>query len=139
MEFETSVEIDAPRERVWSIMVDVDQWPAWNPTTTKVERLGGPLATDAEVRIKQPKLRAAVWKVTEFVAGTSFVWRSEQPGVMTVGTHAIGAATGDRVTVTLGIRQSGTMAPVIGLFASGLIRRYVETEAASLKERCEGA
>jgi uncharacterized membrane protein len=138
VEFETSIEIDAPREQVWATMVAVEEWPDWNPTTTSVERLGGPLAPDAEVRIKQPRLPTAVWKVTAFDPGTSFVWRSARPGVTTVGTHVISAGEGDRVKVTLGIHQSGAIAPVLGLFVSGLARRYVQMEAASLKQRCEG-
>ena len=137
MEFETSVEIDAPRDEVWSTLVDVERWPEWNSSTTSVERVDGPLRPHAEVRIKQPRLPLNVWKVTEFEPGTSFVWRSERPGVTTVGSHVITAAPDDRVKVTLGIRQSGAMAPVVGLFASGLIRRYVQMEAASLKQRCE--
>jgi len=43
------------------------------------------------------------------------------------------------VAVTLGIRQSGPLARVIGLLMAGTARRYVRTEAAGLKQRCEQA
>jgi hypothetical protein len=41
------------------------------------------------------------------------------------------------VAVTLGIRESGPLAPVTGLLLPGLIRRYVQMEADGLKHRCE--
>jgi uncharacterized protein YndB with AHSA1/START domain len=32
-----TVEIDAPQELVWSVVVDFDRYPEWNPYTFKVE------------------------------------------------------------------------------------------------------
>ncbi|WP_338013787.1 hypothetical protein [Pseudofrankia asymbiotica] len=44
---------------------------------------------------------------------------------------------GDGVTVTLSLRQSGPLAPIVGLFMSRLVRRYVDTEAQRLRRRRE--
>jgi hypothetical protein len=58
-------------------------------------------------------------------------------GVTSIGEHRIAPhETGD-VTVNLGLRQEGPLAPVLALFTSKLTRRYVETEAQGLKRRCE--
>lgn len=35
--YATRVEIDAPAERVWAILADLDRYSTWNPFTPKVE------------------------------------------------------------------------------------------------------
>jgi hypothetical protein len=36
-----SIEMEAPAERVWDILVDLDRWPEWGPTVSGA-RLDGP-------------------------------------------------------------------------------------------------
>ena len=138
--FETTVEIDAPVDRVWDILVDVERWPEWTASMTNVERLSGSaLVKGATARIKQPRMPSLVWEVTEIEAGASFTWRTSSAGVTTVGSHVIRPAVNDRSAVTLGVDQSGPLAPLTGLLTSRLTRRYVEMEARGLKQRCEAS
>lgn len=140
MQLETTVEIDAPRDTVWRTLADVDRWPEWTASVTSVERLTGPTwAPGTRVRIKQPRMPALVWEITELTPGESFTWRTASTGISTVGTHRLTMTAGNRVAVTLGIRHAGPLAPVIGLLISGTSRRYVQTEAAGLRQRCEQA
>jgi len=90
------------------------------------------------VRVKQPRLSALVWDVTEFVPGEVFTWRSSILGVTCVGTHRVSARAADRATITLALEQTGVLAPVVRLLMSRISRRYVNMEAAGLKTRCEG-
>ncbi len=137
MRFETSVDIDAAAERVWRVMTDVARWPEFTPTMTTVEPLGdGPLSLGGRVRIKQPGLPPMVWQVTEFTDGASFAWRATGGGVTTIGTHVL-TPRENGVSVLLGIDQSGPLAPLMGLLVGGRTRRYVRTEAESLRRRCE--
>ncbi|MBX6383274.1 MAG: SRPBCC family protein [Microbispora sp.] len=137
MRFETSVDIDAPVERVWQVLTDVTKWPEFTPTTTKVEPLGdGPLAVGGRFRVKQPGLPLTIWQVTELIENRSFTWRAETGGVVTVGTHVLTPRDGG-VSAQLGIEQSGPLAPLMSLLIGGRVRRYVRTEAESLKQRCE--
>ena len=138
MHVETSVVIDATAAEVWSVLVDVDRWPAWTETVSELERLDtGPLGLGSRVRLKQPRLKAMVWHVTEIEAGTSFSWRSSGGGVTTTGGHRLRAGDNETTNVTLSIDQLGPLAPILGLFTARLTRRYLEMEAHGLKRRCE--
>ncbi|TQS28095.1 SRPBCC family protein [Microbispora sp. KK1-11] len=137
MRFETSVDIDATAERVWRVMTDVARWPEFTPTMTTVEPLGdGPLGLGGRFRIKQPGLPPMVWQVSEFTDGRSFAWQATGGGVTTIGTHVL-TPRQSGVSVVLGIDQSGPLAPLMSLLVGGRTRRYVRTEAESLRRRCE--
>ncbi|WP_202513189.1 hypothetical protein [Streptomyces sp. SID3343] len=43
------------------------------------------------------------------------------------------------MTFTLTLQQSGLLAPVVGMLAGGLTRRYLRMEAEGLKQRSERA
>ena len=137
MEFTTSVDIDAPPERVWAVLADVRRWPEWTASMSRVELLeGGPLAVGSTVRVKQPRLRAEVWRVTEFEPGRSFVWVARGGGVTTEAAHRVEPASGG-TRVTLGLRQRGPLAPLVRLVGGALVRRYMGLEAAGLKRESE--
>jgi uncharacterized membrane protein len=136
--FETTVGIAAPRDKVWGTLVDVSHWPDWTDSVRQATWLDDTgMAPGGRVRIKQPGMPALVWEVSELEPGVSFSWRSVSPGITTLGTHAL-QETGDaRVTVTLGLHQSGALAPIIGLFTAARSRRYVQMEADGLKKSSE--
>jgi hypothetical protein len=81
---------------------------------------------------------ALVWEVSALEPGVSFSWRSVGPGITTVGIHALQETADAGVTVTLGLHQSGAVAPIIGLFIGARSRRYVQMEADGLQKRAEG-
>jgi len=133
-----SVAIVAPPSRVWDVLVHVEQWPEWTPTVAAVERLDtGPLAVGSRTRILQPRLRPAVWQVTELdQAKGVFVWIAHSPGITVTGGHYIHPTPlGSHATLT--IEFSGLLAPLVRLKIGKLTRQYVQTEAESLKQRSE--
>jgi uncharacterized protein YndB with AHSA1/START domain len=137
VDYELSVEIDAAPDEVWRVLTDVERWPEWTPSMTRVERLDqGAFQVGSTARVKQPRFPPTVWRVTELEPGQSFAWTASGPGVTTVGGHRI-TPRGNGVEVTLSIRQTGPLAWVFGLLASGLTKRYVQTEANGLKRRSE--
>ena len=138
MEYETTVDIEAPPEKVWAIVQDVERWSEWTESISSIELLGtGDLAMGSRARVKQPGFPAAEWEVTRFSPGTSFAWTSKAPGLTSFGDHeVVPTATGSKVTLTF--RQSGLVAPVVGLLMGSRARRYVDTEARGLKNRAEG-
>ncbi|MFI6443397.1 SRPBCC family protein [Kitasatospora sp. NPDC050543] len=133
------VRIDAPPERIWAALVDVESWPRWTASMTHVRRLeDGPLLLGSTARLKQPGLPAAVWRVTGFELGRSFSWLSAGPGVTTVGGHELerGPAGGMRLTLTLD--QSGPLARPVELLLGERARRFLGMEAEGLRRCCEG-
>lgn len=140
MEQFVTLETDASPERVWEVMTDVERWPEWAETVTSVTRLDeGPLRLDSRVRIEQPRLPAAEYVVVELSPGRSFTWVATTPGVRTTARHAVEALPNGGAKVRLGVEQAGPLGLFIGrLFFKGLTDRYLATEAAGLKARCEG-
>jgi uncharacterized protein YndB with AHSA1/START domain len=139
LEYEESIEIDAPPERVWAVLSDVERWPEWTASMTTVERLDeGPLALGSRARVKQPHLRPVEMTVTELDEGRSFAWTNTQPGVTTLGDHRVEPLGEGRSRATLILRQHGFATPLIKLFYDRMIRRYVRMEAEGLKQRAEG-
>jgi len=132
-----AVTIAAPPERVWAVVVDVARWPQRIPTVDSVERLDeGALAVGSRTRLRQPKLPEGVWTVTELDQGRSFTWESRSPGIAISAGHVVEPDAGD-TRLTLTVTVSGPMARVGWLMTKGLTKRYVETEAASVKQAAE--
>jgi uncharacterized membrane protein len=138
VQYEVSTEIAAVPEQVWTVLTDVEAMPEWTASMTCVQRLDdGPLAVGSAVRIKQPRLPTALWRVGELTTGRSFSWSSSGPGVTTEAGHTLAPGRQGGTTATFTIKQGGLLAAVAGLFTSALTRRYVDTELHGLKQRCE--
>ncbi|MEU1810496.1 SRPBCC family protein [Micromonospora aurantiaca (nom. illeg.)] len=138
MRFVESVEIAAGIDRVWAVQTDVERWPEWTPSVTAARRLEpGPLALGSTVRLEQPRLRPAVWRVTEIEPPYSFAWESASPGVRSRGEHRLVALGDGRTRAELALVQSGPLAGLIGLLGGSIMRRYLRQEADGLRHRCE--
>ncbi|MEV0152444.1 SRPBCC family protein [Micromonospora sp. NPDC050686] len=138
MRFEATTEVAAPQESIWAVTVDVERWPEWTASVRRAERLdSGPFAVGSAARVEQPRLRPAVWRVTELAAPTYFRWVSGSPGVRTVAEHRLVPLPDGRVRVLLSVAQTGPLAPLVGRLGGNLVRRYLRTEADGLKRRCE--
>lgn len=131
------ITIAAPPERVWELLVDVERWPERIPTVDFLERLDdGPFAVGSRARLRQPKLPEAVWTVTELTDGSSYTWESKSPGVLGVASHVVEPHPGG-TRLTLALSVSGPLAGLGWLMTKSRARRYVETEAASIKKFAE--
>ncbi|HEY3015730.1 MAG TPA: SRPBCC family protein [Nocardioides sp.] len=141
MKFESGTTIAAAPGRVWEVFADVERWPEWTESIDSVELLdpadrGAPLRVGVRAKVRQPKLPAAVWEVTEVVDGESFTWVSRSPGVRTTGVHAV-SADGHGARATNSVEQSGPLGWLAGALTARLTRRYLAVELAGLKRRCE--
>lgn len=52
MRFESSIDIDAPPEKVWTLIDKLEQWPQWMPSIKKIERVSkGPLTAGSQLSV----------------------------------------------------------------------------------------
>lgn len=139
MHYEVTVDIEAGADAVWSALADVESWPRWTASVTSVRRLDqGELRVGSEARVEQPRLRPATWRVTDLEPGTSFVWETQAPGLLSIGGHFITRLEDGRSRVVLTVDQVGFLAPLLRPFVDGLVRGYVSMEGNGLKSLCEG-
>ena len=126
-----------PAPAAGRVLSDVESWPEWTASVTSVRRLSSErLRVGSRVRIKQPGLPATVWTVSDLVEGEQFTWTADSPGVRTRASHRV-AGRADGSQATLWIEQGGVLGSVVGLLYGGLTRRYLQMEAAGLKQRSE--
>jgi uncharacterized membrane protein len=135
--FSTSIDIDAPSDRVWSVMRDVERWPEWTASVTSIELLDGrPLAVGTRVRVRQPRLPAALWEVTDLQDGKEFTWESRAPGILVVARHGVVPVV-DGARATLSIEYSGALGPLLARLTRSINDEYLALEATGLKARSE--
>lgn len=86
---------------VWRILADVEHWPDWTPTVVEIKPLSSSgLMVGTRYRVVQPKLRPAVYEVTECVSNEAFTWAQKLPGGTIVADHRL-SARGDATQVEL--------------------------------------
>jgi uncharacterized membrane protein len=137
--FRYRAEIFAPPDHVWNVLIDVERWPQWTPTVTRVARLdSGPLALGSRTRLWQPKLMSAVWKVTaRDDQARLFVWEAFRPGVRVIARHHAELAPGGSTLLTLELAYRGLLGRLMALQLKDLNWDYLTKEAKGLKAHCE--
>lgn len=137
MEYEFAVKIAALPHKVWTTLVDVENWPQWTESMIQVQRLDdGPLSIGRKARVHQPKMRPMVWTVTELDPERSFTWATATAGIQLTAGHDLTSEAG-AVSARLSVRVTGWLAPLITPIVGARIRRYLQMEAEGLKRRVE--
>ncbi|GAA2962769.1 SRPBCC family protein [Actinokineospora diospyrosa] len=138
MRFGTGVDIAAPAARVWEIYRDIERWPEWTASVTSITALDpGPLRIGTRARIRQPRLPATVWTITELDDGRAWTWVAGGPGARTVATHVV-EPRGDGARAELSLEMTGPLGLLVAKLTAGLTDRYLALEAEGLKARAEG-
>ena len=139
-DFRYVVEIQAPLSRVWTVLLDVERWPQWTTSVTRVKRMEvGPLTLGSRTRIFQPRLSSAVWKVTSLdQARHSFSWSAHTIGTKIQAVHQV-EKFGTGCRVALGLYYSGLLGPLMSRLLRDLNWDYLKREGTGLKRYCEAA
>jgi uncharacterized membrane protein len=136
MQYEMTVEVDAPADRLWHAVADVEKWPQWTASMREVSWLtAGGLVRGGRAQVRQPAMPALVWEVCDLEPGTSFSWRTASPGLTTTAVHRVQPVGAGKSKLTIGIAQSGLMAGFVGLLVGRRTWRSIRLEADGLK-RC---
>jgi Polyketide cyclase / dehydrase and lipid transport len=135
---DSAVEIYAPASVVWDVFTDVERWPEWTDSVTRLVALDGPgLEVGKRFEIKQPRMPKLVWQVTEVTPGAGWTWVQRSPGGLTSARHEVIPESAGRTRVLQQIDQRGPIGAVVGVLMRGMTKRYLELEAAGLKARSE--
>jgi uncharacterized protein YndB with AHSA1/START domain len=137
-EVSRTVTINAPPERVWKTMIDVERWPDYMPHFRSVEWLSeGSMTPGARAKVTPVGFYGTAWEATEVTPPASFTWGTDvMPGILLVAGHVIEPVSeGARLTLTL--RSSGALAALLSPIVSWTFRRNLRLESEALKQRCE--
>jgi hypothetical protein len=135
--YRVSIEIDVPPAAVWGVIREVERWPEWTPSVTTVRRLdAGPLSVGSRVRLRQPRLPRADWRVTELEDGRGFTWVTRGAGVRVTARHWVEATPGGS-RATLSVAFAGLFGGFVGRLTRNLNECYLRLEAEGLKRRSE--
>lgn len=127
----------ASPDTVWQIVADVERWHDWTPTILEVEPLThGGLRSGARYRVTQPRLRPAVYEVTQCIPNVAFTWVHRFPGGEVVADHRM-TVRNPGTEVELSFCSKGFLAHAVSAMFSKMIRENVAIEARSLRQRCE--
>ena len=130
------IDIAAPPETIWPVLTDVEHWPDLTPSMNTVRLLDGTFEEGSRVRITQPKLAPAIWRVTVVDPPHSFSWETSTFGMHVIANHRIEATSaGSRLTLEL--NATGLTAGIIGALSGPMTKRYVALEAEGIKRRVE--
>jgi hypothetical protein len=122
---------------IWKVLVDVEHWHEWTPTVIAIKSVGNAeFGVGARYRVVQPKLRPAIYEVTECVPSRRFTWVQQIPGGAMIADHLITQHHGN-TAVELSFSSTGLLGSIVGHVFSQQIKDYVRTEAQSLKHRCD--
>jgi uncharacterized membrane protein len=134
MRFEKSIDIDAPQQRVWDVLIDLEAWPERIETVDTVEVLTpAPVGKGSRVRLKQPKLPGGTWDITAWDAPSYFEWTQKAGGTTSVAGHRVEALGDGRARLTLTLDMRGWLIPIMSLFYKDLTNRYMNLEAEGMK------
>lgn len=138
MEQTITVDIDAPVERVWQVLTDIDRWPEWTDSVTSARRLdSGDLRPGSRAELVQPRIPKGVWTVTVVEPELAFTWEQTGPGVRTTARHRLEPLPGGSTRVHLAVEQAGWLGATVGRLYRRLTDRYLAMESAGLKARSE--
>jgi len=116
MKFSSSVVIDAPPEKVFSLVDNLEEWPQWIPSIKRIEKLSdGPLKEGSQIRVtaKSGVTVKLLMTITEFVPGQRGVMQGKVLGVRMTRYYMFESVEGGRTKLTAGGEVSGILAFLI--------------------------
>jgi carbon monoxide dehydrogenase subunit G len=113
MRFESIIDINAPVEKVWTLIDKLEQWPQWMPSIKKIERVSkGPLTAGSQLSVTAKVSGLTVtllMTITEFVPERNVVMKGKVLGTNLTRFYNLEALDG-QTKATVGGEVSGALA-----------------------------
>jgi len=113
MRFESVIDINAPAEKVWTLIDKLEEWPQWMPSIKKIERVSkGPLTVGSQLSVTAKVSRLTVkllMTITEFVPERCVVLEGKVLGTKLKRFYTLRPVNG-KTNVTIGGDVSGALA-----------------------------
>jgi carbon monoxide dehydrogenase subunit G len=113
MRFESSIDINAPVEKVWALIDKLEQWPQWTPSIKKIERVSkGPLTAGSQLSVTAKVSGLTItllMTITEFVPERTVVMQGKALGTNLIRFYNLEPLDG-KTKVTIGGEVSGALA-----------------------------
>lgn len=138
-----TVEIDAPREVVWESLVDLAQYPHWNPFTIKAEgslEVGN--AIDLHVRMPKRGDRIQTEIVEEIDAPRCLSWGMTlgvSPLLSALREQKLDSLSKDRCSYSTSDRFSGLLSPLVYFLFYDDVYNGFNRVAYALKHKAEAS
>jgi uncharacterized protein YndB with AHSA1/START domain len=137
MVLEDKIEINASRDRVWQVTVDVEAWPKWSPVMESIRREDtGDFKLGSTALIKQKQMPETRWTVTGIEPGHRFTWQARSLGIDMIATHSIVPGEGAVISL-LRIEMDGLLIKLLGPIMKMLVSKSLKLENQGLKHYCE--
>jgi carbon monoxide dehydrogenase subunit G len=113
MRFESSIDINAPTEKVWALIDRLEEWPQWMPSIKKIEKVSkGPLTAGSQLSVTA-KVSGLMVKllmtITKFVPERKVVLDGKALGTKLTRFYTLEPVNG-KTKVTIGGDISGALA-----------------------------
>jgi len=113
MRFESSIDINAPVEKVWALIDKLEEWPQWMPSIKKIERISkGPLTAGSQLSVTAKVSGLTVtllMTIIEFVPERTVVMQGKALGTNLTRFYTLEPVNG-KTKVTTGGDVSGALA-----------------------------
>ena len=107
---------------VWAIVIDVANWPKWDPHELAA-RLDGPFAAGTKGWSKPRGAPPATWTITRVVHKREWASESPLPGGKLSGESKYEPLVGGRIRCARTVTVTGLLVPLFHLHFARLIRR----------------
>jgi hypothetical protein len=139
---EHRIGVRAPAEAIWSLVADIDGWPAWNPLYPRAKgrlRIGERL--DLDVALPGRPLQTIRPVIVDWVPNEQVIWRVSMLGGLAKSIRYIEI---DQLTETGAILSNGEifdglLGPFVARRLRGPLKAGFAAMSEAIKARAEGA
>ena len=137
MKFSASIEINAPVERVWALVNEIEDWPKWIPSLKKIEKLSeGALGAGSRVLVVAKSIIKVnlFMTIIEFIALQRVVMEGKILGVRMTRFYELSPVNKNKTKLTAGGEVTGLLAFLVRRSGQKLSEEIVQ----ALKKKVEG-